>query len=87
LLIGSVPPDYIEELDKAVLRGRLELVVKVVCTTTPVPEGIRVDFRHTFRKVLYLQRLYIANFECTRALHILSDLLGNCGLAEELTVL
>ena len=48
LLIGSVPPDYIEELDKAVLRGRLELVVKVVCTTTPVPEGIRVDFRHTF---------------------------------------
>jgi hypothetical protein len=48
LLIGSVPPDYIEELDKAVLRGRLELVVKAVCATTPVPEGIRVDFRHKF---------------------------------------
>ena len=58
LLIGSVPPDYIEELDKAVLRGRLELIVKTVCATKSVPEGISIDFRHVFELFSTSRSLY-----------------------------
>jgi hypothetical protein len=41
---GSVPPDYIEALEDAVREGRLELAVKSVRGTTPIREGILVEF-------------------------------------------